>query len=220
MRINVFILLGFFFMNSIEVAHAQRLSEKELLSFEGECKQLARTFCGYIEDLTEENNNSKDMTFYEFYHSELCQDVIFLLKSFFSNEALNRGKTIGYTTGGKKEGVPVEVRYVSVDKYINMILSQRKNYKTVRYDFSAFKVVDLKEKIDRDGNIYYEGRVKFKQNYYTSLNSVGNSEKGWDVFHEDFKQLTFKIESLKTEEGKYYAITFHKLEIDLEEYRS
>lgn len=207
------ILVCFSIFLNINFCPAQKLSKNERKEFQEKCKQLAQTFCGYIEELTEENSNSKNMTIDQFYNSEVCQFTINQMRQFFSEENLKTNRIIGYTPNGRPP-----VQYTSIEKYIRMLLNQRKRYRTVNYNFSAFIVTELIERIDQNGKIYYEGKVNFKQNYMASKKYKGNAEVGWDVFHEDFKSLTFKIEHIKTRDGKYFAITFHKLEVDLQSY--
>lgn len=206
-------LLLVFFVNA-NYCVAQKLSKKERKEFTKKCKLLAQTFCGYIEELTEENSYNQNMTVDEFFNSEDCQFSISQMKSFFSKENLASKKNIGYTPTGKPPVV-----YTSIDKYIRLLLNQRRRYRTVQYEFSAFVITDLIEKTDKNGMIYYEAEVKFKQNFLASKKHKGNSETGWNVFHEDYKKLTFKIKPITTKDGKYYAITFHKLEVDLQEYK-
>lgn len=215
LKTNLVLTLSFFVLSfTIGFAQDGRLTLKEREEFQQKCKQLAQTFCGYIEELTEENSNTKDMTITEFFESDVCQFTIGQMRKFFAEEKLATNKIIGYTPTGKPP-----VKYTSIESYIQILLNQRKRYRTIRYDFSAFVVTELIEKTDENGKIYYEGEVKFKQNFLASKESDLDPEiDDWPVFHEDYKKLTFKIQRTKTRDGKFYAITFHKLLVDVEAY--
>lgn len=206
----IFIIISYSFTSFLpNNIIAQKLSKAQQAEFEIKCIQLANAFCGYIDELTEEKSLEEDMSTEEFFNSDVCQWNINQMKSFFSTKNLKTNKIIGYTPTGSPP-----IKYTSIDNYIKLLLNQRLKYKSVVYDFSAFQINKLVERVDKNGEIYYEGKVKFKQNFYASKNHVGNSELGWDVFHEDFKSLVFTIKQVRTAEGRFFAITFHKLIVE------
>ena len=198
---------------SPSLLEAQSLSKQQQEAFKEKCLVLAKTFCTYIEGLTEDNSKSKDMSPEEFFESDMCQWTIGQMKKFFSKEHANSNKIIDYTPTGKPPH-----KSTSIDGYIRLLLNQRRKYKSVLYDFAAFQITDLEKKKGENGKVYYEGKVNFQQNYFASKHSTGNSEKKWDVEHEDYKSLTFTIDVIETRDGKYFAISFHKLVLNYDSY--